>query len=345
MDYLNARIRAWRSQLLKKEVYDGLIAEDTLEGLIERLRVTSYARDIEVTRSRLGDKDESEILEGGLKGNLERVFGGLWKDAPPMARELLRVILSSWEVYNIKTVLRGGDKGPPPEEVFSLLLPCGSLDVQALKELNQARDVKSVASLLDTWGSPYTRPIKDNLSRYVKDKELMPIELALDRFLYSNALEMLDGDDLDIRMVRNLIRDRIDLANSLTPLKLAGEKGVVAESYFIQGGKRLTEDGFLLLSREEKVEGLLEGLASMLKDGAWSGVVKSIEPEDAFLLEERLGDLIQKEFCRMAIVEPLTIALSICFIYKKVREVKNLRLIAKGKAHRIPTFEIRRLII
>ena len=46
-------------------------------------------------------------------------------------------------------------------------------------ELSQARDARSIAEFLETWGSPYAGPIRDNLEQYMKDKDLMPQELAL----------------------------------------------------------------------------------------------------------------------------------------------------------------------
>jgi len=342
--HLNARIRAWRSRLLNKETYDGLIAADTLEGMMDRLKATPYARDIEVASSRLGGGRESEVLEVGFKGNLQGILKGLWRYAPSGAEAFLKAILSWWEVYNIKTVLRGGNKGVPPEEVFALLLPCGHLDEMALKELTIARDVRGVAHLLDTWGSPYAKPLREGLQRYIKDKDLMPLEVAIDRFLYEYHLKVLEGNGVDARIVRALIQDRIDLTNISMLLKLAGEKGIPPTSYFIHGGIRLTEDDFLLYARGEGKDDLLRGLAERLKDETWRRVANSIDPEEAFLLEERLEGLIQERFWRRAIVEPLSIAMCISYIYEKTREIKNLRLISKGKVYKIPGYEIKRLM-
>lgn len=343
--HLNARLRAWRSGLLNREAYDGLIATDTLEGMMDRLKATPYARDIEVASSRLGGESESEVLEAGFKGNLQSVLKGLWRYAPTDAEGLLKAILSWWEVYNIKTVLRGGDKGVPPEEVFPLLLPCGHLDEMALKELTMARDVRGVAQLLDTWGSPYAKPIREGLQRYIKDKDLMPLEVAIDRFLYEHHLKALEGNGLDVQIVKTLMQDRIDLTNISMLLKLAGEKGIPPASYFIQGGIRLIENDFLLYARGEGMAVLLRGLAERLKDETWRRMVNSIDPEEAFLMEERLDGLIQEGFWRRAIVEPLSIALCISYIYEKTREIKNLRLISKGKIYKIPGYEIRRLMV
>lgn len=342
--HLNARIRAWRSGLLNKEAYDGLIATDTLEGMVERLKSTPYAPDIEVASSRLGGGRESEVLEEGFKRNLQGILKGLWRYAPSEGRPLLKAILSWWEVYNIKTVLRGRDKGVPLEEVFALLLPCGYLDEMALKELAMARDVRGVAHLLDTWGSPYAKPLREGLQRYMKDKDLMPLEVAIDRFLYEHHIKALEGNGVDVRIVKALMQDRIDLTNISMLLKLAGERGIPPTSYFIQGGIRLTEDDFQGLARGEGKDGLLRGLAVRLKEEAWRKVVNSIDQEEAFLLEERLEGLIQERFWRRAIVEPLSIALCISYIYEKTREIKNLRLILKGKVYKIPGYEVKRLV-
>lgn len=344
LGYLNSRIRAWMGGLLTEEIYNGLMNAEDMDALISRLRETDYARDIEIAMSRF--KDGRAVVEGGLKGNLMRAFKGLWDDAPLPARPLLKAIFSIWEVYNLKAILRARERGIHPAESISILMPVGEMDESALKELNQQPDAADILNLLSTWGSPYAGPIKGVIEQYKHERHLLILELALDRFVHNCCLSIPTKNGINREIIAGLVKKRIDSINIATLLKLSGE--VVAPSdtsaFFIEGGERVDRDRFLKLSGSKDRAELLKRLRDSVKDGRWKRMIGSAEPEDAFLLEERFEELSKEDMCRLSITEPLSISLAICFIYRKIREVKNLRLIARGKVFNIPVFELKRFL-
>lgn len=344
-EYLNARVRGWRSRLLKKADYDLLLSAPAIADLSDKFRATPYASYIEAARSVLGKQPEADIIEKGLKTGLQKSLESLWKNIPPESEGYFTAVLSYWDVYNLKTLLRGADKGVQPEEIFNLLLPGGVLDEGALMELSQARDARSIAEFLETWGSPYAGPVRDNLEQYMKDKDLMPVELALDRFLYNHCLNAVGGKGADALVIRALIRDRIDLTNITTLMKLSGERVLAADLYFIKGGLRLSEEAFKTLVNVKKMAGLLKGLAENLTDFKWRETVSSIDPEEGHLLPERLEGLAMNSLWRAAVTEPLGIALPVYFVHEKIREMRNLRAIARGKTYRVPEYEMRKYVI
>jgi len=345
LGYLNSRIRAWMGELLQEEFYDGLLHAEDLDALINRLRETVYARDIEIAMSRF--KEGREIVEGGLRGNLIRAFSRLWEYAPPPARPLLKAIFSVWEVYNLKAIIRARERGVHPSESISILIPIGEMDESALKELNSQSDVVEILDLLSAWGSPYAKPIKGVLEQYRRERHLLILEIALDRFLHDYCLTIAVEDRINRKIMEGFIRNRIDAVNIATLLKLSGEEFAPHDSilFFIEGGERIDRDSFSRLSGSKDRAGLLEGLRDTIKDERWKRVVGSTDPEEAFLLEERLEDLIEGDVCRLSIIEPSSISLAICFIYRKIREVKNLRLLARGKIFNIPPFELKQYMI
>ena len=345
LSYLNARIRAWRGDLLTPEAYDGLIAAKSVQSLMNRLKETNYARDIEIAAARY--EDEREIVEGGLKGNLAKTFNDLWENAQPRARILLRAIFSLWEVYNLKTLVRARINGISPDDSMSALIPAGEMDESAVKELNQQKDVQEIIKLLYTWGSPYARPMKEVIGQYLRERQLIIIELALDRFAHAHCLSIAAGNDINMEIIKRFIRDRIDSINISMLLKLSGEDiaTVNAVDYFLEGGERIDKNKFLKLARSKNKVGLLQGLADSIKYSRWKDLVETTEPENTFFLEEQLEELLSRQVCRLAIIEPLSIALALCFIYKKIREIKNLRLILRAKIFEIPPIEVKRFII
>lgn len=345
LSYLNARIRAWKGELLTRGTYDELIAAEDVQSLINRLKETNYARDIEIAAARY--EDAREIVEGGLKGSLAKTFNELWKYAQPQARVLLRAIFSLWEVYNLKAIMRARINGISSDDSISVLIPAGEMDESALKELNQQKDVQEVIKLLHTWGSPYARPIKDVVEQYLRERQLIIIELALDRFVHAYCFSIAAENSINGEIIKRFIRDRIDSINISMLLKLSGENILSANAvdYFLEGGERIDKDNFLLLARSKNKSELLQGLAGALKDKHWKGLIGTTEPENAFCVEEQLEELLSQQACRLAVIEPLSIALALCFIYKKIREIKNLRLILRAKIFEIPAIEVKRFII
>lgn len=341
LSYLNARIKAWKGDLLTKEAYGILIGAEDIKSLITRLQETVYALDLEIAEARY--EDEREIVEGALKGNLARTFRALWAYAPPEARVLLRPVFSIWEVYNLKAIIRAKVKGISPDDSITILMPAGDMDESALKELNQQKDVRDIVSLLSTWRSPYAEPIKEALDRYMRERHLIILELALDRFLYHYCLSAAAGNEI----TEWFASERIDSVNISTLFKLMGE-GMPDDNaidYFLEGGRRIDKDKFLRLAKGRDKKGLLKGLGDFIGYSRWKDIINAAEPEELFFLEEQLEELGREEICRTAITEPLSIALAICFMHSKIREIKNVRLIARAKIFAIPAMEVKRFII
>jgi V/A-type H+-transporting ATPase subunit C len=363
--YINARVRAWKGDLFSETKYNEFLAIDSLEGFIGKLKGTSYGFDLEEARARFRGKDGITIVEKGLKGNLIRTFRKIWDESPSDARILIKAILSFWDIYNLKTIIRGIHRGVSPDELYSILIPAGDFDESALRELTQLRDIRLLVQVLDTWGSPYGRPLKECLSGYLKNKEIIGIELALDRFVYSFYLPMLKGKNFNVSLVKELVKDRIDVSNIFTLFKFVpslhaltfgkgdNDKGdllVKSQSsypvleYYVPGGKRLTEKDFIELSRCKDMNELFSGLIVKMKEEKWKEMLRMVDPTDLSMLEVEMEDLIGRGFCNKAVTNPLSIAVIVCFYFRKIREIKNLRLIGRGKESLIPVKEIKRYL-
>ena len=346
LSYLNARIKAWKGRLLDRETYERLINAKDIHALINHLKEGVYARDIEISAARY--TGERDILEGALKGNLIRTFKDLRDYAHDNARGLLRVIFSVWEVYNLKTILRARHGGIPPDESISVLMPAGDMDEPALKELNQQKDISGVANLLSTWGSPYAAPIKAAIPKYIRERHLILIELSLDRFLQGRCLSAaMAARGANRKIIEEFVRERIDGINISMLLKQLRDEAmpVGIGEYFLEGGEWIDKGRFLKIAMIRDGGEFLRALADAVGDRRWRDAVSSAEHENVFFLEEQIEDLSRRNLCRLAIIEPLSIALAICFVYTKIREIKNLRLIVRAKVFNMPAIDVKRFIL
>src|SRR3989338_3670215 len=283
LGYLNSRIRAWRGSLLDKEDYDSLIGARDIHGMVNYLKDGAYARDMEISAAR--NTNETDVIEGAIKGNLTRTFKNLWEYAPDEAGVLLKVIFSVWEVYNLKAVLRAKSKGVSPAESMTVLMPSGDMDESALKELNQQKDIFELANLLSTWGSPYAKPVKEGIRQYTRERHLAGIELGLDRFIHDYCLSVaMAAGGINGEIIKRFVRERIDSINISTLIKLSGDGILPANisDYFLEGGEVLDKDRFLMLAISKDTRVLLEGLANAVKDSRWKDAIISLESENIF---------------------------------------------------------------
>ncbi len=345
LDYFNARVRGLRGRLLVGRDYEALLGLEGIGQCLEKLKSTSYGPDIsvmEMTQEKTGD-----IISPTLKKSLVETFAFVWKIAPERARRLLKAVFSAWEAHNLKAIIRGIAKGVKREELIDCLIPAGSFDMAAITSLLEAKDIKDLISILETWGSPYAEPMKKGLETYLKSGSIFDIELAIDFFTTRFYQQYLGNGSLDDAIIKDVLSMRADIHNIMTVFKIAGE-GYAAEeagSFFIEGGKRLSKDEFLSLLETRDRDEIVRRLSEAVKDGDLKEALSVAGTEDMGIFEDRLIGLVERHARRLSITEPLSIAVAVSFIYLKVREIKNLRLIAMGKKIGIPSESLRGFLI
>src|SRR3989304_5077886 len=230
----------------------------SMDEVVEKLRSTEYAADIEAASAR-SDKKE-EILSIALKNNLSETFARLWKITPEGAGPLLKAVFSNWEVFCIKTVMRGLARGVKRDDIQDVLVPAGGLDSGALNTLVTSKDVPDLVRFLETWASPYARPLKRGLPAFETDGRLIEMEVALDRRASEMLLDLLSKGGPDAALMREWMSMKIDLAHVLTLFKVRGQgyTGEGAAEFFIAGGRALKRRAFIDLSAAKDPEELLD---------------------------------------------------------------------------------------
>jgi len=220
--YANARVRAMKSALLKKDFYEQLIQIDDPRTLIETLEKTPYKEDIQETLLKGGKV--GEIIDEALKRNLAKTFTKVTTFVAEEAKRLVHVLLSRWDLHNLKTLLRGRHIGVSADEIIESVVPAGELNQGQLNQLAQQADLKTFIDLLATWQVPYARPLLRELPKYLEKKDLSILELALDKYHYARMLAQSKGNSLHSRLVHQLAMNEIDVKNIIALLRLQGVK-------------------------------------------------------------------------------------------------------------------------
>jgi vacuolar-type H+-ATPase subunit C/Vma6 len=331
-----------RGALFRKADYEPLMRLASPGALLERLKATGYGPFIEAASS--SRPDALDALSSGLLADLSETLGKLWKIAPEGARPLLKAVFSNWEVFDLKTLVRGIARGVKREEIKAALIPAGEFNAASLDALLSSKDINDLVAFLETWGSPYAAVLKPGLKEYKRSGRIIEMELGADIRTNMVLLETLSASFAGARIMRDWLGLKADLQNALTLFKIAGEGYTVdaAAGFFMDGGYKLKRSDFLDLSGIKGKEDLFAALSA-----AAGGVIRKVldaSGPDPMLLEEAAEDAMKERLRALSVIDPLSIALPASFIYMKVREIKNLRLIARGAAFGVPLDEIRRLV-
>ena len=343
--YATARIRAMKGRLLDKAFFERLIAMKNLTEVIVALEQTVYKKDIyEAVLHTPG----AEGVENGLRRNMIATFRLLREIVDGQVRELVDILLGRWDVQNLKTILRGLHQGAGGEQIVSSLVPAGSISEAELGELAGQADVRACLNLMATWTMPYARPLTEVYSLYAHEMRLQVLEFALDKFYFERSLKHLKRKSLDAGLVKEVIMREIDLVNIMTLLRLAREQASTERKMelFLEGGKQVTNKLYGDLAAKQDVDDIVAGmsgttLAKPLSRG-WEGFLGSGRFS---LIERALESYLIESNIRLFLADPLSVATIIAYIWAKLNEVVNLRIVIRAQAVGMPEEKIRQALV
>ena len=148
VEYVNARVHGMAGRLITRHGFERLIAQTSVDGVIDELEKTPYHDDILEARTL---HPGIRCVEYALRKNLEKTFRKIYRlTKDEDSARYITIFLKRWDTQNIKTILRGKNIQAPPEEIAGCLIPAGTLDEATLIELIKQTDVRGVVDLLAT---------------------------------------------------------------------------------------------------------------------------------------------------------------------------------------------------
>ncbi|MDI6785456.1 MAG: V-type ATPase subunit [bacterium] len=337
-EYLNTRIRAMYSQLLANEYYRELLSLKEVSLLIDSLLNSPYAVDLS---NALATYSGHVAINKALRENLSKNVQKLLSYAEDKAAYWIKLLLSKWDAYNIKTIIRGKLRHQFPEDILYGVVPMANLKDVHLKELAEQEDIGESIDLLTTWGYSLDSRIRKAVIDFYNDQEsihIVEIENLIDRAYYKDLVERLKEKDKNAIFVEQIVRSEIDYLNILTSFKLVYDKSRPKESelFFIRGGylKESLFESILACQTLEEASSLLEGTEFF--SSVEKGVLYFAKSGRLYVMERFLEGVLIKKACSMFRVDPLSISVAIGYLWKKYNEVINLRFIAWGIKYGMP---------
>jgi V/A-type H+-transporting ATPase subunit C len=343
--YSNARVRGMRSRLMTPAMLDQLMAAPDLNRLIAALIDTEYRDFVEaaVIKGRT-----PAAMDEALRENMVFTFQKVTRFLNQEAYDLVTTLLGRWDLFNIKTLIRGKHMHLAAEEIEDGLYPVAGLSPVELHLLATLDSVRAVVDTLMTWGSPYAEPLRANLRAYEAENDLPVLELALDRFYSGWAASRLTKRGQNTQIARRILGLQIDSINLLTCFRLL--KSDIGDMdparFYLPGGEHIGQDLFLTLAAMSDVDEVLDSLQRTPYGQQLESVVVNYMEENSLAVFERaLEDYVMRRALAAGRGDPLGVGIIIGYLWAKQNEVTNLRIIVKGRSVGMPADRMRRELI
>ena len=326
-EFVNARVRSRRASLFADEDYRKLIRMGP-SGIARFMEETEYEREINALGTRFSGVD---LIEYALNRNLAKHFHDLLDWSEGRLYDLIARYLRKFDVWNVKTIIRGIYTETPPEEIQTDLIRAGELDDALLDRMVEVDEIEDVVDMLA--GTIFHEPLLEAYEVYEQSGMLVPLENALDREFYENLLEDLgrpqEGPEA---LYVEFLEAEIDFRNARNALRLARSGADLDPAeFYIEGGVLFTEAELSRLVND--YDELVSHIADSRRygDRLSTALARLREAESLIQFEHALDAALLEYADRLSSIYPVSVSAVLSYILAKEREVENIRAIARGR--------------
>lgn len=334
--YPNARVRARMGRLFTEKQLSEIIEAENLDEVKNYLGgVPEYTNYI-----------DKYPLEKAFDTQLAETYDLVARIVPDSIKEVFRVLLRKWDIRNIKSIITAKEAALGREETIDLVVPFGELS-EILDKLVDAKNITELITSLE--GTDYAPILEDALPAYHERKMILPLEASLDKYFLDRLLKaVMNPYDENTTILHSYIGTQVDATNIKIILrsKVDGLKFEDIQPYMTLDGYQVREWKLKDLMEAPDVEGVVSGLegtdyAQILADALPEySKTGSIAP-----LERALDNHIMELVKTLSRKKPFGVGPIIGFLNKKEIEVKNLKVIVRGKREGFSASRIRELLI
>jgi V/A-type H+/Na+-transporting ATPase subunit C len=320
--YPNARVRARTGRLFTEKEFSEIVESQNIEEVKNYLRgVPDYSKYI-----------DTYPLEKALDSQLAETYDLIARITPDNSKDSFKFLLKKWDIKNIKSIIIAKEAGLNHEETMDIIVPFGELS-NKLDSLIETDSVEEVLNALE--GTEYPKVLEDAIPLYKETGLLLPLEAALDKYLLENLLKTsATPEDDNTTLLHNYIGTMVDVANIKIILRAKADniKYEDIEPYMVSDGYEIREWKLKELMEAADVSGVISGLegtdyAPMLSDA----MAEFTETGSMASFEKSLDNYVVKTAKTISLKNQFGIGPMIGFLSRKETEVKNLKIIARGK--------------
>ncbi len=192
---VHATVRALYSTMLAPETWNTLVQAQDFDALLNVLSKTVYSPYLQIERQELTPRRAVYQIRWHLADVCEKLI----RLTPEPGHQLLLQLWRTYEVDNLKATLRGIETGASWDQVRHLLYPMTryiALTTADIEKMVRSGDMERAIEL--TRHTPYYETLVHALERYRAERNLFPLEVALDmnyrRGVWQSVNQLTDTD-------------------------------------------------------------------------------------------------------------------------------------------------------
>lgn len=324
--YTYVRSSVMKSLLFKKEDYHKMLKMSFSE-IAKFLQETSYNKEISEL---VGKSSGADLLELALNKNLSASFKKLIRISPDKLGLLIREYTKRKDIEDIKTIIRGKFTNTNKELIMNSITAAGTLSYDFLISLLEKESIEDVLKNNQVVDFDLLSPGLEDLN---EKKTLASIENAMDKYYYSHLIEFSKILPKQGALFRDFLLKEVEILNILTLLRLKKIKFKKEDiNNFI-----IASSGFASFRAIKLVDADdLEGLTKALEETEYKNAIhKGLEDFKAtgslITIETELHKYLLNKSTLLLHQHPLSIDVILGYMLAKDIEIRNLRIIIKGK--------------
>lgn len=341
-EYLNTRLRYIKAKRLGPEQFSSYLGMRDLEEFTGALAETDYAREIEEASV---EYSGYELVEHAIVRHTRRVYSKMYNMAFDEPEVLIRILLERFEVFNLKTILRGFHVGSDADTIRRSLFPTILYPTSFYEDMLEREEISAIIDGLLTVGNRYYRPLSRVYPEYEASGKLALLELALDRRYFEGSRTLLrDLGSPNADYVRRMLGTEVDILNLVYALRVldAAVESEERYGYILEGGERLDEEEIRALLNSPDRASFVRGVEATYYGRRLGEISEEIDTNE---FQERLETLLYREVCHFEAGRMFDIDMAATLIGRINVEATNLRVIASGLWRGAPREEIERRLI
>ncbi len=325
--YTYVRTAVMKSLLFKKEDYHKMLKMGFSE-IAKFLQESHYKKEINALATEYSGAD---LLELALNRNLAESFKKLIKISPYELALLIKEYIKRKDIEDIKTIIRGKFTNTNEKQIINSITAAGTLSYYFFISLLKKDSIEEILKnnkLVDFY------LLKNGLKDLNEKNSLVSIENALDKYYYTHLIEFSRILPEEGALFRNFLQKEVEVLNILTLLRLKKAKfgKDIIKNFIISSGGKLSDLKIMALAVVDDLEELSRALEKTeFKNILAKGIEEFKKSGSLITLETELYKYLLSQSTLFVHQHPLSIDVILGYMFAKDIEVRNLKIIVKGK--------------
>ena len=331
---VHATVRALYSTMLTPETWEALMVAQDFDALLSALSKTVYGPYLLMERQELTPR--RTVYQ--IRWHLSDVYEKLIRLTPEPGQQLLLQLWRLYEVDTLKATLRGVEAGASWDQVRHLLHPMTryiTLTAADMEKMVRSDDVARAIELIRH--TPYYETLIHALERYRAEKNLFPLEVALDldycRGLWQSINQLVG---IDHEQALRIVGTMLDVDNLLWAIRYRvyhhlSEQEII--NYTLPFGYQVRDRDIRAIAAGADIVQVVRPIYPAVE-----GLGRLSEQPEAGLaaIELSLQRHIVKT-CRVAFIGyPFHVGIPAAYLLLNEHEIRDLTVLIEAKASRLP---------